>query len=97
VSDLDGERAFDMIVERMLDLQIRLDRAERAQMEAQNVRFTLEQQVKNLEGRMHSAAADACRFRALVPPDVLKEHETSRSAAWASPAPAPAPDNDFPF
>ena len=81
MSDLDGERAFDLITERMLDLTSQLDAARRERDEARGVRHELERQVKSLDARMQSAAADAMRFKAMVPPDVLAAAEAKRSAS----------------
>lgn len=75
MSDLDGERAFDLITERMLDLASRLDAACRERDEARGVKYELERQVRSFEGRMQSAAAAAARYKALVPPDVLAAAE----------------------
>lgn len=92
MSDLDGERAFDLITDRMLDLNSRLDAACRDRDEARRDRNDLERQVKSLEARMQSAAADAMRFKALVPADALAATEARRT-----PMAAPTEDPEMPF
>ena len=52
MSDLDGERAFDLITERMLDLNSRLDAACRERDEARGVKYELERQVRSFESRI---------------------------------------------
>lgn len=59
MSDLDGERAFDLITERMLDLNTRLDAVSRERDEARGAKYELERQVRSFESRMQSAAAAA--------------------------------------
>ncbi len=75
MSDLDGERAFDLITERMLDLNSRLDAVSRERDEARGAKYELERQVRLMESRMQSASAAAMRFKAMVPPDVLAASE----------------------
>lgn len=81
MSDLDGERAFDLITDRMLDLNSRLDAVSRERDEARGAKYELERQIRSFEARMQSAAADALRFKALVPPDVLAADEARRKGA----------------
>lgn len=75
MSYLDGERAFDLITDRMLDLNTRLDAVSRERDEARGVRYDLDRQVKSLESRLQSASAAAARYKAMVPPDVLAAAE----------------------
>lgn len=75
MSDLDGERAFDLITERMLDLNSRLDAVSRERDEARGAKYELERRVRLMESRMQSASAAAMRFKAMVPPDVLAAAE----------------------
>lgn len=75
MSDLDGERAFDLVTDRMLDLNSRLDAACRERDEARGAKYELERQVRLMESRMQSASAAAMRFKAMVPPDVLAAAE----------------------
>lgn len=75
MSDLDGERAFDLITDRMLDLNSRLDAVSRERDEARGTKYELERQVRLMESRMQSASAAAMRFKAMVPPDVLAAAE----------------------
>jgi len=95
MSDLDGERAFDLITDRMLDLQSRLDLMSRERNEAASRRLELERQLKIAEERLHYAAAAAARFKALVPPDVLKAHEEKMAANPLAPK-GPAYDSGLP-
>lgn len=92
MSDLDGERAFDLITERMLDLNSRLDAVSRERDEARGVNYELERQVRSFESRMQSAAAAAARYKAMVPPDVLAAAEAKLRSE-----PDAAADPDIPF
>lgn len=92
MSDLDGERAFDLVTDRMLDLNSRLDAVSRERDEARGAKYELERQVRSFESRMHSAAAAAARYKAMVPPDVLAAAEAKLSAQ-----PDAAADPDIPF